>query len=927
MRMTADVLEASKKSSVSLDDLATEVVRVISFPVKHSKIPSPGKENFMRIGFSLLRHFQGNEALPVYGQLVSSLVGFLLFNLPGLLKEDALDMASGLTAEVSLKWLLAQFSGSQVEAIISSVEPPLVFKVIRACLKNGLRSPADTGAVNCLSLELVNLLVRLSGNSASRFSSLILPREIFEMITSHSRFETLFVETVSGGGGSTRLYPKQQEAVIELMISCINASDAEIVVSQSIWKTILCSFTAGLGRLDKLIRRLVLVCEDGSQPFSDEIRWTGHNSLNRLNYASSRWEWLVEALDHSRIRATISSFPSSDTFDADVFFADSWTFGRGINKSDEKENSDVAGEPTDVPIRTTEKLQSTGGEHRRTTPACSKDYRYSPAVLLPIVLGALESETNSENGTVKLSSNTENGRQNVPEIPSGMTHSGASTETVQRLCEKGIVSLCLVALSSASEEIRAYAICVLGIVLRTAGTIEARESSTWRNRSQLVMILNSVQRSLVILKACSHEYGGCSNSVSVPKLPPLVSLFLARASLVLSRPDDALYVPMNRYFLKTESDHGAFQDTNRLPGFMSLFCSANDDPGQSRTERLWALQLLRDGLVDSTCYRLAASCHAPELMLSSFENVRLSRLAGEAKAVEYCLLQDALKVMVANGGCAAHSHLLGRMGMLSWLRSYCTSRSLEEAFPTSETARSFCKLVSSMIQVARSTPKLRCQISREEALGLIQPLLSLSLGKFPSTDHVNDSFFHDALEALDSIGRFLTTFCDEDSLLPHNEIHPLGLSMEASIQVMRLATRDDDDDVHEFRKRTLSVLCSLPVSLVKCSACLDDESVVDLCTFLLLSLEYCLATDSATDGPLMELVMKRMRLLVDYYNGCFAPDSTTIDPILQRLLLIRCKLCVACDETLLSLWLQFMKRLSQYYNGDNKFLRFAFEQL
>lgn len=919
------MLDASNNSCFSLEDLATEVIRVVSFPVNNLKTPQPGKMTIMRMGFCLLRHFQRIEGSSVYGQLAYCLVLFVLTSLPILLKQDASEATSGLTAETSLQWLVSYFAESHAEEVFFRVEASLVHKVIRSCLKSGLNSPAVTSTINCLSLELVNILVRLSGNSGSPLSSLIRPRDVFDMITSHSKFETLFTEIDSVGEENIRLDYNQQEAVIELMISCIAVSDAEVTLRQSVWKTILCSFNAGLGRLDNLIRKLASVCPDGSLPFSDEIRWTGHSALNQLHSASSRWDWLAEAVDHSRLRSTISSFPSSEIHDPDTVFADSWTFPQGLIENHGKDNNEDEREPTS---NFPEKKQSGGGEYTRKTRAYRKDYRYSLAVLLPAVLGALESEITNGNTTLTFSSMTESDLRNVPDVPADTTDSAASTETVQRLCEKGIVSLCLVALSSASEEIRAYSVCVLGIVLCTAGTIKAQESSTWRNRSQLVMILNSVQRSLVVLKACSRGDGSDSNSLFVPKLPPLVSLFLARASLVLSRPDDDLYVPLNRYFLKTEDDCGAFQDTNRLPGFMSLFCSANENPEQSRAERLWALQLLRDGLVDSASYRLVASCHAPELILSSFEIVRLSKQSVEAKSVEYCLLQDVLKVMVENGGYSAHTHLLGRMGILSWLRSYCTSRPLEEAFPTSKSACSFYKLVNSVIDVARRSPKLTSQVSSEEALGLIQPVVSLSLRTLSSSEQVTDSIFLDAVDVLDSIGRLLKTISDDGGSIPRNEIHPLGIAMETSIRIMHLAQRvDNDDDDCDFQKRTLRVLCNLPVSLSKKSLRSEDESVVVGCNFFILSLDCCLATDSAMDGPLTRLVLKRLILYADHPNGNFVAGATMMDPILQRLFLMRCKICVGFDESLYSLWVQCLKLLSRHYKGGNKFLKFGLEHI
>jgi Nucleolar pre-ribosomal-associated protein 1 len=914
--LTADVLHAAKSSS-GCHDLASEVVRVLSFPLQSSKALYPGMKCLLRIGMSLLRHFHENEQ--AYEQLASSILFFLFSTLPYLLKQDASVEASGLTAELSLTWLVTLLSEFIDVNVAISVESSLVYKVIRACLRNGLSSPTHGSTVNCLSLQVVTLLVRVYGDSVSSSSLSVAPRDVFDMVTSHSKFEDLFTHKDTGDDENTQRDSRIQE-VMKLIITCILVSGTEIGISQPIWKTILCSFHAGLGRLDSLIRQLGSVCPEGSLPFSDEIRWNRLSAKSQLTPPPSSWDWLVDALDQSRLHATISSFPFFDTLDANNERADSWPMVQGAIENGGNEKSD------DMTFGLAKKIGCGNGRKARSQ---GKDDRYSPAVLFPSLLGFLESLVSTGNPGVNSSCDAQKSLQQPLERTPGMKFSPASIDKIHRLCEKGIVGFCLAALSSSCEKIRFYAICLLGVFLEAATTTEARESSSWRDRPQLVMILDSVQRCLVLEKACSIPRGSDSDAISVPKLLPIVTLFLARASLALSRPDDSLYVPVNRYFLKTEHDHGAFQDLNRLPGFMALFCSSNEAPDQTRAERHWALKLLRDGIVDPACYRLAASCHAPELLLSSFENVRLSRTSDEAKGVEYCLLIQAITAMVENGGVAAHAHLFGRLGLLSWMRSYCTSRSLEEAFPTWKARSIFCKLVDSALDTAGHTARLRCSILREEAIGLIQPLASLCLIKSRPTEQLNDSILHDAVEGLDSIGRLVLTFRDGDDALPplHDEIHPLGTTVETCLGILHLAERYKDDD-RAFPRRTLAVLCSLPVSSVKESACSDDVANA-CCSFVVRALDLCLATDTGTDDArLVRLVMERIRMLVKLHDDWFASSNSSMmmmDSILPRLFSIRCKFCVASDETLQHLWLQCLELLSRVYKGENESLKFALE--
>lgn len=923
--LTADVMEASKTLLLSLDKLASELVRVISIAIQNMNLPKPGMKNLLRIGISLIRNFRENEPLPVHKSLACTILIYLFWTLPFLLKRDASVTASGLTAEDSLNFLVTLLSEIDFFDTRIRVESSLVHKVIKACLKNGLRSPPDVTNVHCLSLRLVTLLVLKSGDPGSAFSSLIFhPHDIFDMITSHSKFEDVFTceHEDPGDGDNTQLDSRIQERVIELMISCIVVSSTEVALGQSQWKTILSSFSAGLGHLDNLIRKLGSVCPDGSLPYSDEIRWTGQRSSSQMP-APNRWDWVIDALDHSRIRATIASFPASDSLDT---IADSWTFVGGTIQNCDTVNKKIALDFRDLPTRTTKSKEEIAVGNSRKKNANIKDYRYSPAVLLPSLLGALEAEVTVGYASSKLSSDPRIGITVAPEMTSGVRLALGYTDSVQRLSETGIVSFCLMALSSSCEKIRSCAISVLGIILHAAGTIEAREKTSWRNRPQLVMILNSVQRCLVIEKACSMGGESEADSSSIPKLMPIVALFLARASLVLSRPDDALYMPVNRYFLKTEYDHGAFQDLNRLPGFMSLFCSANADTDQSRAERIWALQLLRDGLVDSACYRLAASCHAPELILSSFENVRLSRSSDETKGTEYSLLHDSLRMMVDNGGHAAHAHLLGRLGILSWIRSYCTSRSIDEAFPTSKSAISFCRLTDSVIYAARNTPRLQSRILRDEANGLAQPLASLCFIKSAPTGQGRESVFHNALEVLENIGHLLLTIQEADGMPPKDETHPLGISLEISVRILNLAKGDNDHD-HYLQKRTLGLLCNLPLSLTKSSASCPDEYGDVVYTFIIQALDYCVASDSPTDGPLLRLVIERIVLLVERYDDSFAPNSIVMDSILQLLFSIRCKVCMGSEGTIQHRWLQALKLLSRYYKGEDTSLKFALDHV
>jgi hypothetical protein len=106
---------------------------------------------------------------------------------------------------------------------------------------------------------------------------------------------------------------------------------------------------------------------------------------------------------------------------------------------------------------------------------------------------------------------------------------------------------------------------------------------------------------------------------------------------------------------------------------MSLFCSSSEAPGQARRERLWALQLLSDGTVDSYCYKVAARCHAPELLLTFFDT-SITRGDTGGDDIERGLILDVLIRMLHFGSSVAPLHLVSRVGLLSWIHSLVEGR-------------------------------------------------------------------------------------------------------------------------------------------------------------------------------------------------------------------------------------------------------------
>jgi hypothetical protein len=612
--------------------------------------------------------------------------------------------------------------------------------------------------------------------------------------------------------------------------------------------------------------------------------------------SGSVWDWLLNGLEMSRIRATLGHFPVYDSV-----YLQPETDDKPIEKSSEKDNDQVM-EDVDSPSsesessddgsrsdegseddQSSESEDDDEGSHGESAEFESigslrpggiwdrdgPDNRYSPAFLLPLIVGALESGL-----TEKTDADYNNrmhdtwGGTRSEMIPSHLKHTEAFAAIAQRLCEKGALSLSLASLCSDCQHVRQLAVSALGLFLMALSTQEARDASSFRERPQIAMVLHSVQRALVIRQGKRKSSGLFSEStLEVPKLPSLVAIFLARASLTISRPEDSLYVALNRFFLKSEADHGAFQDMNRLPAFISLFCSSADDAGQARKERMWAVQLLKDGCLDPSCYGLVASCHAPELILTSFDNFRARPISEDREGAETSLLLSSVRALIEYGGRRATNHLVGRMGLLSWLRSITLSRPIAELLPTEKTRIAFLKLVSVAVERASLCERTRSDVTMQEITALTEPVLQLvndcpaegfSIRRQGAVEDGSDSssLVTTACKALDSL-RLAFVRLGESGISSMDDVHSSGASTKSCISFLEHVP----DDLKP------SVYVSLGVLPLRFDP-LECKEGGQFCADALLA-----AIDSRGDAEARTAALKRAVLLATLY-GCSSLDPS-----------------------------------------------------
>ncbi|KAG7361701.1 nucleolar pre-ribosomal-associated protein 1 [Nitzschia inconspicua] len=687
-------------------------------------------------------------------QLGSHVFALIFISLPLSLKRKVTHVgSSGLTTRDALSMLIDMVHKPEIldqHELGRYINSNAIHKTTRACLKYGISLSHSEDDIPKLCLDLFSEMLRCSRKKYCPVACIVpVPGEILKMVTSHSKFKLLFAEQHVENSGEVE---GTKRAVVELMTCCITASSNDLGVASSVWETLLKDLKGIPCDFDRQISTLIGICPYNVRPPMTSFRLgeVGTPNLSEAHLREEPFEWFVRGINPGRIHATISRFHN-------IFSAD-------VNRNHDE-------------------IRNLAGPFSEDLADNTKKAPYDPVYFFPLLLATLEGSLIRPAGS-----------ESLPQLTS------TNVATVRRLSDKGVVSLCFMGLSAACENLRLLATSSLGIILQVVISEQAMKESSWRSRPQLQIILDSVQRGLATEKAKD-------NTIMVPRVTPIVAIFLARAASVLQRPDDPLYVAMNRFFLKSELNHGAFQDFHRLPSFISLFCSESSDVHQARAERMWALQNVCDGLVDEASFRLVASCHAPELILTSFDNVRTSSLSLEMQGAEYCLLLHTLQAMIEYGGATAHSHLLRRGGLLPWMVSICNrGRNIHDFFPSFKTFTSFCDLLRAAIRALSDSNVHRTSLTSFEVCSFIRPILSNRLHCGFGTQH-KKAVTKSALEVLVSIQN-LVEILRKDGL-DVARVQYLGASLNSSVTFMKLFEGEDSAQLE-----AVMALCALPISLV-----------------------------------------------------------------------------------------------------------------
>ena len=242
-------------------------------------------------------------------------------------------------------------------------------------------------------------------------------------------------------------------------------------------------------------------------------------------------------------------------------------------------------------------------------------------------------------------------------------------------------------------------------------------------------------------------------------LPTVASTFLAKSLCILARPGDDLYGQMNRFFLRLDKFHGAFMDCFSLPAFVYLFCSVSTDTLQARKERIWALQLLKNGMVDMTSYKVTIRCHVPELLLTSFESQGSHEFNSNDES-EQLLIIDTIISMLNNGGGLARHHLLTKIGLLSWIFNLLDAERYITILPTNSLRCQFLRLIkASIVSVIDHFDK--CQVPSYVTMEIVSVCRSLiNMYSGGESDNLCLQDYMENIKSHSSPTAFLSILCE-----------------------------------------------------------------------------------------------------------------------------------------------------------------------
>jgi hypothetical protein len=630
---------------------------------------------------------------------------------------------------------------------------------------------------------------------------------------------------------------------------------------------------------------------------SKQLKLLETNSSAELNYIvgtghGERWEPLIELLEMKRVRQTITNFPYWETailpFQTGVESAVKCNVETSsIDSSDmhskvESANNDFRGR-----------------ERKKENCHIPVDERYSPAFVLPLILGALESFAlrasidgkckNNLSGYDDVGSNKNDhifDQQGTSAEDPNIQYRESFAKFAYRLYQKGALSLCLSCLSSRCESLRGLAISCLYYFLTALKLKESHEIAQWRERPQLEMILNSVQRGIVVAKAkmSSEAQGnqtGDSSSLSIPVFPAVSALFLARAALIAGKPADEMYSSINGHFLRLKDFHGAYNDCFSLPAFMILFCSTHDDNNQDRRERIWSLQLLRDGIIDEYSYKVVSRRHVIELLMSSFDGFchhnRTNVYQGKQSfsyETECNLIIAILQRCFSCGGLTCYNHLFKSMGLISWIQMMIESHS-ELSYINLKFFQMVFSALQAIKQCIQSNPEETSELLFIDVIALCQSIMSACETKF-SGPHCKSSSVYVLSTTLSGILALSREVHEEMASNQQIMFEPCnnGIHMTSAMKFLKSIEHDA-----ALLQKSVIALSYFPIDFGN-----EDSTTSTVCEFANIMISFVRNIDAQNENDVVSTsllnVMKKVKTMCHLFKKTLINDNGVAESLI-----------------------------------------------
>uniref|UniRef100_A0AC11DV62 URB1 ribosome biogenesis homolog n=1 Tax=Ovis aries TaxID=9940 RepID=A0AC11DV62_SHEEP len=209
----------------------------------------------------------------------------------------------------------------------------------------------------------------------------------------------------------------------------------------------------------------------------------------------------------------------------------------------------------------------------------------------------------------------------------------------RKFVDSNALGLTVAALSSYDPHMRTAAYAVL------AAYYSQLEGARFREQPQVLYLLDVVRNGI---------------RTKNMRLTFTLALFIAKAALQILKPEERMYMKINRFLLSHE-----YLNMSKVPGFYQFFYSSDFE---QKTEREWVLGLLREGMRDTHCFKLCARRGVLHIVLSFFS----SPLCDEAA-------QNWILEILQNAARDARSayEMLRDYSLLTWVLNVLESKFLE----------------------------------------------------------------------------------------------------------------------------------------------------------------------------------------------------------------------------------------------------------